>query len=223
MLKSEKYIAIVFDVDGVLADTEPLRYNSYRQLFMQIYNVELPDKIPLEIIGRGEVVNLKYFLALFGLDGDADKLRRERAGILAEIIERQLRPLPGLYFLLDKLEERGIRLAVATNSSMDYTNKLLSLLNIEDRFSVIVTGEDVEKAKPNPEIYLKAAEKMDIEPDYCIAVEDSINGIMAAKSAGMKCIAITSSFLAEKLDMANLVVKDLHSIAGMDYYKFLSL
>jgi len=204
--------AFIFDLDGVLADSEPLRYLTYSRLFEDLFDVELPETLPSEIIGHTEDQNFRYFLDMFGLDGNIEELKKQRAPLLMEIVQEQLMPAPGLFHLLEQLGSKGIPIGLATNSSRSYTQQILQKFNVQSEFSAIVTGEDVKQGKPAPEIYFKVAQELNAPALQCIVIEDSPKGILAAKQAGMRCIAITTSLKSEKLHGADLIINSLEQI-----------
>jgi beta-phosphoglucomutase-like phosphatase (HAD superfamily) len=212
MLNYKNTKAFIFDLDGVLADTEPLRYLTYRQIFKETFQVDLPKKMPIDLIGQTEQKNFQHFLDMFLLSGDIDKLKQRRIPLLLKVIQDHVTATSCLYTLLDKLSVAGIQTSLATNSGRTYTQQILKKLKLEEQFFTVATGEDVENPKPAADIYIKVADTMDISPSQCVVVEDSPKGIHAAKMAGMTCIAITTSLPKIKLLEADLIIDSLEQI-----------
>tara|TARA_B100000315_G_scaffold196157_1_gene187228 strand:+ start:609 stop:1262 length:654 start_codon:yes stop_codon:yes gene_type:complete len=215
LFEFNKYKAVLFDLDGVIADSEPIRYLSYQQLFKLLFNVELPLVMPKELIGNCERDNIQYFLDIFQLSASIKDFQNRRQTILINDLKKYLRPAIGLYELLDQLYKNEILISLTTNSSKSYAKCFLEILNIESYFSVIITKEDVRHSKPFSDIYLKAVRELNLESFQCIAVEDSPKGILAAKRAGITCIAITTSFLDSELTNANFVINNLSQLTNL--------
>jgi len=119
-------------------------------------------------------------------------------------------PLPGVNEFIEKCKKLGFKMAIA--SSADKVKILINLREIglsPDNFQAIVNGQDVERKKPFPDIYLLAAEKLGLKPEECLVVEDAVSGVASGKAAGAKCLALTTSFPAEKLSEADWICKDL--------------
>lgn len=184
--------AVIFDMDGLLVDTETCDYQAWRELH-EAHGVEL---------------TLKEYAFNAGLYGTWDRMYEAlapRAGISAgelharreprfrELVEACLQPSPALLELLNTLREAEVRRGIASSSDSDWVEYLLQGLGIRDEFSVIVTGHDVERRKPAPDLYLLAAERLQVNPKRCVALEDSTHGLQAARAAGLYAIAIPNS------------------------------
>lgn len=204
--------AVIFDFDGVIVDSEPIRYETYKQLFANEYSVTLDDKDPI-IVGRKPEENLAYFLKKYNLEGDVTDLMNKREQLLKKVFSKKeiIKPIHGLFDLLKYLKSCKIKLAIASCSSKEYVDIILTALDLVDVFDVIITGEMISKGKPNPEVYAKAAAKLN-KGDNCVVIEDSPHGIVAAKAAGIKVIAVTTSFSREQLGLADMIVDDLSQI-----------
>ena len=123
--------------------------------------------------------------------------------IYLDLIDGAMGPLPGAVEFIAHLKQRGIRVAVASAADrMKVEGNLRAIGLGEETFDVVVTGNDVTRHKPDPQCFLQAAEKIGIAPQHCMVVEDAVNGVQAAKSANMKCLALTTSFPAETLQTA---------------------
>lgn len=209
--------AVIFDFDGVIIDSERLRYQTYRQLFFEKYSVELPE-YDSEIIGRTMKKNLTYFLNKHNLLGDLSELANRRKELLFETFskEENILPVKGLFKLLKKLKSNNVRMAIASSSNKNFIEKILEHLGIRNFFEIVIGGESVSNSKPHPEIFIECAKQLGCEREDCVVLEDSVNGIYAAKAAEMKVIAITTSLEKEKLNAADKVVDNLNSIYILD-------
>lgn len=207
---------IIFDCDGVVIDSEPVRWRAFRKLFMDEFGIELPKKKDLSIIGKTEEVNMGHFLKKYNLRRDIHKLIKKKEEILRKILSKKenMIPVRGLFDFLEFLKEKGYRTAVASSSLKPYINNVLDTFKIRNKFDKIISGDMVKKSKPEPDIFILAAEKLCLKNEECVVIEDSIPGVIAAKKAGMICIAITSTFKRKELkeNGADIVVNSLDEI-----------
>ena len=199
---SEKIQAVLFDMDGVLVDSEPVILAAAMACLKE-YGLQPKDKDFIPYIGAGEDRFIGGVAEKYGLI--YRKEMKERVyQIYREIAPEKLRIYEGAAELLIQLKQYGIHCILA--SSADQT-KIQTNLNVagihENLFSAIISGEDVDRKKPAPDIYLTAARKVNIPPINCVVVEDALNGIKAAKAAGMKCIAVATTFDRQMLQEEN--------------------
>ncbi len=200
---------VLFDMDGVLVDSEELIYLSAKQMFSE-YGVIVNKEDFTPFIGTGENSYLgnvakKYD---FLIDIERDKARVYQ--IYQELAKNQLKELPGVLDFIQRCKSKSLKLAVAT--SADEIKMLTNLkaigLNIS-LFDATVNGSEVKYKKPHPEIYLEAAKRLNLKPENCLVVEDAINGIEAGLKAGAKCLALTTSYPKELLEEANWICHNL--------------
>ncbi len=190
---SEKAQAVLFDMDGVLVNSEPvILAAAIAGLAERGVQAKPEDFMPF--IGAGEDRFIGGVAEKYGLT--YRKEMKERVyQIYQEIAPEKLRIYEGAVELLIRLKQNGIHCVLASSADRIKIQTNLKVAQIkEDLFSIIVSGEDVNQKKPAPDIYLKAAQKINIPPADCVVVEDALNGIKAAKAAGMKCIAVATSF-----------------------------
>ncbi|MGH2679302.1 MAG: hexitol phosphatase HxpB [Actinomycetota bacterium] len=182
--------AVVFDMDGVLIDSEPIWRSVERDVFGSV-GIRLTDEDLLPTMGVriADVVERWYRRYPW-----SEPSRREIADRIVDGVAREIRRRgalnEGAVLAVDHVRGLGLRLALASSSPMPLIRAVLTLGGLADRFDVVVSGEDVERGKPDPAVYLSAARALGIVPERCLAVEDSLNGVRAAKAAGMTCIAI---------------------------------
>ncbi len=196
---------VIFDMDGVLVDSEEFICKAAIQMFAE-HGVEMKPDDFLPFVGAGENRYLggPAEKAGFAIDIERDKARTY--ALYAEIVSGQLEPLDGVHEFIGRCRDRGLRLGLAT--SADEVKMLINLREIgvpPETFDAAVNGLDVEKKKPDPEIFLAAAAKMNVPIADCLVVEDAVNGVAAAKAAGARCLALLTSFSREEL-------------AGADWY-----
>jgi HAD superfamily hydrolase (TIGR01509 family) len=193
--------AVVFDMDGVLTDTEPV-INTAAIRGLREYGVEAEPDDFLPFVGAGED---KYIGGVAELYGKVYKpeMKTRVYEIYLKILPGMINPIPGVDLLLRQLRQAGVPMAVATSADRIKMEANLAAINVPlDWFNGIVVAEDVAHKKPAPDIYLAAAAKLDLPPAQCCVVEDAVNGVEAAKAAGMRCVAVESSFPAARLQTA---------------------
>ncbi|MFC7391604.1 HAD family hydrolase [Scopulibacillus cellulosilyticus] len=181
--------AIVFDFDGMILDTETQSFRSMQKMYEK-YHVELPFELWSKAIGaRGGFDAVKYLEDQTGKEIDTAAFYKEREKIFLELIDQE-DILPGVESVLETAQKLGLRIGLATSSQTGWAAGHLERLGILDYFEYICTGDDVKNAKPDPEIYLKVVEHFGVKPQEAIAFEDSLNGALAAKRAGMFCVVV---------------------------------
>ena len=203
--------AVIFDVDGTLLDTERIYMKAWKEAAAEAGFV-MPDSV----LQKTRAVNTKDAARIFeeeiGNGFSYQAVRPIRVRIAEEIIRRESPILkPGVLELLAFLEEKGIRLAVASSTNQQGTREHLAESRILDRFEVVVGGDMVTNGKPHPDIFLKAAETLGTAPEACIVVEDSPAGIRAAHAAGMKAVLVPdqAAITQEIIDMSDVVLNSL--------------
>lgn len=181
--------AVVFDLDGLMFNTEVLYQYVGGELLRRRGKTFEPALLD-QMMGRPPRVALQMMIDWNGLDDTPAQLAAETEAIFAEILDARLQCMPGLMDLLDALEEQGIPKAIATSSGRRFVTNVLARFDFEPRFEFILTAEDVIEGKPNPEIYLKAAERFGLPPAQVLVLEDSENGCKAAVAAGTFAVAV---------------------------------
>jgi len=180
-----KIEAVLFDLDGVIFDTEIVYLDIWTKIF-QSYEHKMTKEVYISVMGRGRNNVIKTFLDVYGHDLPIIQMYKEKDENLAQIIEKGQIPMKvGAKEILKFFKENKYKVALATSAKRDRAIKQLKMANIEDVFDIIVCGDEVINAKPDPEIFLKAAEKLSINPKNCIVIEDSPAGIKAAYNAKM--------------------------------------
>lgn len=180
--------AAIFDMDGLMLDTEILSLKAIRQA-CKILKLDVEEQWLYDIIGMNAAGANNYLEGRLG-HKLPEALDKTYSQLYKEQLKRGIKLKAGLIELFKFLEDHGVRRAVATSTRTEMAHKKLSLTGIDHWFEYIVCGDQVENGKPAPDIYLKAAAKLDVQPKDCLALEDSDNGAMAAHSAGMHLIVV---------------------------------
>lgn len=212
------YRAVIFDMDGVLVDSEPLHIIVESRMLIEL-GVPLKNEMYGKFAGTTSLSMWKTIVNEFGLDRNPEDLAAEnnRRFIKELSISDQVQTFDGVAEVLSNLNRKGIPVALASSSSSIIVDAVLNRFNLKHLFNAIVTGSDVQHSKPNPEIFLKASQKLDIEPSMCIVVEDSPNGVNAALAAGMGCIGFASEKNHHDINHATWLMK---SFREFDYGLF---
>ena len=189
MNDSERLQAVVFDLDGLMFNTEELYQDVGRELLAR-RGCQLTDELLTQMMGRRSSVSLQIMIDWHQLDATVAQLESETDELFADLLPRRLAPLPGLLELLDSLERAGLPKAIATSSRRAFAVDVLGTFDMEQRFAFVLTSEDVQRGKPDPEIYLLAADRLRLRPGQLMVLEDSENGCRAAVRAGTYAVAV---------------------------------
>lgn len=183
-------LAVIFDMDGVLVDSEPWHYKVEELIYAEL-GIEVPDKVHQLYLGTAADLMWSDLKKRYGLKPSLEELVKYdeefRVGFFSDL--GNLQPNPGVKKLLSGLSDANIPMAVATSSVPGIVDIILEQCGIRSYFDVVVTTVQAGKSKPAPDVYLYAAGKLEHEPSSCLVFEDSMNGIRAAVDAGMTCVA----------------------------------
>jgi HAD superfamily hydrolase (TIGR01509 family) len=200
---------VLFDMDGVLTDSEPFICKAAIMMFRELgYEVESDDFMPF--VGMGENRYIGGVAEKYGISVDIDKVKARTYEIFSIIVRNQLAPLPGIKEFISKCRKKNLKIALATSADkvkMDVNLKEIGIPPLT--FDSVITGLEVENKKPFPDIYLKAASSLGLQPQECLVVEDAVSGIKAGKTAGCRCLAVTTSFDASALSEADWFCESL--------------
>lgn len=210
-----KFQGIIFDMDGVLCDSEPFICEAACRMFDEVYQAKVLPEDFRPFVGTGEDRFIGGVAEKHAVRIDLPTAKDKTYEIYLRIIAGRLQPLPGAVEFIRQARARGLKLAVATSADRVKLDGNLQQIGIPpEAFDAIVTGNDVERKKPDPQVFLLAAQRLGLAPPNCLVVEDAPNGVRAAKAAGCQCLGILSSFSQETLRAvgADFVAPDLNHV-----------
>jgi HAD superfamily hydrolase (TIGR01509 family) len=203
------YRAVIFDMDGVLVDSEPAFYDAVNDVLAE-EGRSIDWERYKRLLGTSVQHTWRELIAMLNMRGDLNDYLRRYDDVLLDCLRRPRPPLPGVVALLDELQQRDVPIAVATSSWMSWYEAVMESCGLGGRFRAVVTADVIERPKPAPDTYLRAAELLDVPASECIAVEDTPPGIAAAKAAGMYAIQSRASSTAlPPIAAADLVIDTL--------------
>lgn len=181
--------AFLFDLDGLMVDSEPHALAMWRAV-MARRGVALDPPTIEAMLGLRVDATSRMLIERFALRDDPDALGAEKSDLQIERLDGNVTAMPGLHDLIDALDARGIRRAIASSGIRRYIDAVLQSIGLAGRFTVIAGGDEVSRGKPAPDVFLLAADRLGVPPSKCLVLEDAPNGVAAAKAAGMACVAI---------------------------------
>ena len=198
--------AVLFDMDGVITDNREQDFRAWQKIFSN-FDKDLDYAGYQSFLGmKGEEIVRSRINPEMSEEQASMWTKKKEAYFIKEIKDNKIETMQGLLNFLNNLKENDIKIGLGTAAMEFKALAILNELEIRDFFDVIICGEKVINGKPDPETYLKGAEELGLQPDECIVIEDAPNGIEAAKRAGMKCIAITSTHGREDLNEADMII-----------------
>lgn len=215
--------AVILDMDGVLVDSEPYHVQSFK-IMMDELKLNYEDSFVHSFIGHSiesniESINEHY---MQGCELNLSEAVAYRDALYLDLIKQaDLQPMPGIVKLIETCRMKDISLALASSSIQEQVEVILAKLssngwNLNTIFTSIVTGDDVKKRKPSPDIYQKSVLNLNIPAHQCLAIEDSPAGVQSAKSTGLHCIALKSAFIdSNKLKGADLLIDNINEIVKL--------
>ncbi len=214
MPKSET-MAVIWDMDGVIADTAPYHLQAWQKVF-QKRGVDFTTEDFRHNFGQRNDTIIRNTLGESIPQDEVAAIAREKEKTFRKLARENIKPLPGAIKLMKSLSEQGVKIALASSAPMENIRLVTQSLGINNYFHTIVSGRDVDEGKPSPQGFLLAAEKLGVEPENCIVIEDAIAGVAAAKRAGAHCIAVTNTHPRESLREADLIVDTLEAVSVND-------
>jgi HAD superfamily hydrolase (TIGR01509 family) len=205
-------LSVVFDLDGILVDTEPVFEEAARRQLARRGLVWVPA-VARAMMGTPARQAFEFFQRHYDLHEPIHDLIAESSELFYAVLDgRPPTLMPGVHDLLDRLERRCLRKAIATSSNAAYVLKVLDPHGLSQRFEFVLTCDDVRLGKPHPEVYEQAAARLGHAPAEMVVIEDSMHGVAAAKAAGARCVAIPHARVrSEDLALADLIVESLEA------------
>lgn len=184
-----RFSAVIFDLDGVLADSEPW-WNQIDARLLAEHGVSYRGEYHRNVLGVSYRLAVEFYKNAFHISASVEELMRRRGEIATDFFANRVGLFPSAMTTLQQLREMKLYLAVATSSVSASARPFLDRTGIRGFFNVAVTGDEVQRGKPHPDIYLQTAKKLEIAPEACLVIEDALGGVAAAKSASMRVAAI---------------------------------
>jgi HAD superfamily hydrolase (TIGR01509 family) len=202
-------LGVIFDMDGVLVDSEPFICKAAMMMFAEKgLKVKPEDFLPF--VGAGENRYIGGVAEKYNFPIDIERDKKRTYDIYLEIIKGELQPLPGVREFIAQCRTMGLKVAVASSADWRKVRGNLAEIGLPlETFDAVISGEDVVNKKPAPDIFLAAAKKLGLNPKECLVVEDAVNGVQAAKAAGARCLALKTSFDEYQLAGADWLAEDL--------------
>ena len=208
--------AVIFDMDGVLADSEQIICAAAMQMFAEL-GVKVHRKDFLPFVGAGENRYIGGVAEKYGVAVDIPTAKARTYAIYLDLVPRQLAMFPGADALVLQCKAAGLRIAVASSADRIKIDANLDAIGLPPaQWDALVSGEELTRLKPAPDIFLEASRRLGVSPMQCTVVEDAVNGVQAAKAAGMRCVAVETSFSKEELRQADCVCSRIGDIQLAD-------
>lgn len=208
--------AIIWDMDGVLVDSGDLHYEAWREVAATELDIDFTRELFDRIFGMSNVDSLYHLL---GSDADAEFVERvgwQQDDVYRRLAAERVQPIPGAFELVRACDAAGWRQAVATSAPAETLDLILDKFDLRQHFDVAVSADEVARAKPDPALFILAAERLGTPREMCVVIEDSLNGVRAARAAGMACLAVTTTHDRGTLDGANHIVESLYDVTQAD-------
>ncbi len=208
MLQPLKYKAVIFDMDGVIVDNQDYHHEAWMQFCIK-HGLTVEGDVS-HLFGMTNTDILQNIFPDDLSQQQSYEFAGEKEKLYRGLYEANIEAAPGVQALLESLSEKGYKLAIATSAPPENVDFVLGNTNLHIYFDVLIDSSMISKGKPDPEIYLLAAEKLNVSAMDCIVVEDSVAGIRSGKAAGMKVVAISSTNPRENLGEADLIIDDFN-------------
>jgi beta-phosphoglucomutase family hydrolase len=209
--------AVLWDLDGVIADTGAYHYRAWQDVFRK-RGANFTEADFKRHFGQRNDTIIRSVLGGSLSPEELDVIADEKEASYRRRVAGNIRPLPGAVELIRSLQQNEIKIAIASSAPMENIRLIIRGLGIDDCFQTIVWGREVAEGKPSPQIFLLAAQKLGTEPRSCVVIEDAVAGVTAAKRAGMKCVAVTNSHPRNRLKEADLIVDTLEAVSIRDLF-----
>ncbi len=195
--------AFIFDMDGVLCDSEPFIAEAAVRMFKEVYGTEVTPADFAPFVGTGEERYLCGVAEKYGITLTMPRDKETTYRLYAECVQGRLQPVKGVTEFIAAASRAGMKLAVATSADRFKMKVNLDAIGLaEADFDARVTGDEIQHKKPAPDLFLKAAERLGTPPSECVVFEDAVNGVQAAKAAGAYCVGVTTFFSPDVLEQA---------------------
>lgn len=213
----KKIEAVIFDMDGVLIDTERVSFDSYKKILKE-YDYDISHQFYLTLLGRNVPSIKSIFTKTYGSDFPFDEIYLKKSRMATETIDKYGVVIKeGVHELIDYLKNNKYKIAVATSTRRERAHKLLKDIEVIDKVDYIICGDQVQNSKPDPEIFLKAAKGMSVQPEMCAVIEDSEAGVLAANSANMRAFNVPDMKMPDD-NMKKIAFRICNNLAEVKEY-----
>ncbi|MFP3975914.1 MAG: HAD family hydrolase [Dehalococcoidia bacterium] len=219
-MKANTDKAVIWDLDGVIVDTAPFHFAAWREV-VESRGWNYTEEDFQESFGRRNDDILRSLFEDISPE-EIESLSQRKEELFRSLVRNNVKPLPGVLELMERLWEEEFRVALASSAPYENIDLMLSELGIKNRFHSIIGNDEVSRGKPDPEGFLLAAERVVVPANRCIVIEDAPAGVAAAKAGDMKCIAVTKTHPRQALANADLVMDNLKRVSGKDLYRLLA-
>lgn len=204
---------VIFDMDGVLIDSFEPHRRSW-QMMAREHGIAMTDEQFATTFGRTSRDIIHHFWGDTVTDDQIRQMDGRKEELFRDLVRQRLPVMPGAMELIEDLWGQGFRMGIGSSGPPANVQLVIEKMGIQDRLAGVTTGMDVTRGKPDPQVFLLAAERMAVEPGRCAVVEDAVHGITAARRAGMRAIALTGTAPREAFPQANLVVDSLRQLSA---------
>lgn len=181
--------AVIFDMDGVIIDSEPIHFYVDKLVLRNVVGMEVTHEFLEKFVGMTNPEMWQVIIQEHRLSQTVDELIEHQLSSKLKILnEATIKPIKGIPELIQSLTDHHIRLGIASSSPRRFIEAVLCKFDLQEAFPVVVSGEEVENGKPAPDVYIEASRMLGVPREECIVIEDSRNGVLAAKQAGMRCV-----------------------------------
>lgn len=215
-------VGVIFDWDGVIIDSSKQHEEGWERLAHEENRILISDHFTMGFGRKNEwiITNLLHWT---NEPSEIHRLSLRKEALYREVVvERGLEALPGVHTFLERLKDAGVQNCIGSSTHRENIDTILGVLGFIGLFGGIVTAEDVSHGKPDPEVFLKAAKKIDCAPSQCVVFEDALAGIQAARSGGMKVVGVATTHPAAELQMTDRVVGRLDELTVADLIALIS-
>ncbi len=210
-MKNQKARAVIWDMDGVVADTARQHFQSWQFAFGR-QGYSFPEAVFKTVFGQRNDTIIRLIMGSGTSLSRIDQVARDKEEFFRAAVKTELQPFPGVIQLLKILRQNSLRTAIASSAPLENIQAVLGGLKILDYFQALVYGLEVREGKPSPQIFQLAARKLGVSAGESVVIEDAVAGVQAAKAGGMRCIAVTNTHPPASLAAADIIVDSLERI-----------
>ena len=209
----KKEIAVIFDMDGVICHTNPYHSMAFREFFSKRDLSPTDEEFAMHMFGKSNSYILSHFLQRVVEGDELLQLEDEKESLFRKIYEPHIEPIEGFIDFITDLTRHDVKLGVATSAPLANLELIMGKVPVRAHLGSVMASENVQKHKPDPEVYLTSAKNLSIDPDRCVVFEDSFSGVSAALNAGMRVVGVLSSHSKEELPPCNLYIENYREIS----------